>query len=273
MSLLSPIQEPPPRTKRYYYISAFSVFLFIALGVFASNAWLPRTDGLTGQRYGWFGKKLLKGAPNSWIPFAPPSPSLTPQLGKEYLYAGSTLFVVEDANAVPPADLAVWRPSTGHWYVLTSPGDEELTYVSFQWGTSGDQTAPADFDGDGKTDFCVFRPSNTTWYTVWSSDASYHYPVYGQATDKPSPADYEGDGKSEVAAFRPSVGKFYISQTSTSTTLSYQVGQSGDKVVPQPIMTETARPTHVYGGMAAQASFAVAIAPTVRCTTPISVHQ
>ena len=43
---------------------------------------------------------------NPFVPAALPSP--TPQLSKEYIYAGSRLLAVEDANAnaAPPADLA-----------------------------------------------------------------------------------------------------------------------------------------------------------------------
>lgn len=54
----------------------------------------------------------------------PPPPSPTPQLSKEFLYAGSRLLAVEDANAnaAPPADLAIWRPSTGVWWVLGGTG-------------------------------------------------------------------------------------------------------------------------------------------------------
>ena len=62
-------------------------------------------------------QKLLKPNERSALarfnPFiAPPSPTPTPQLSKEYIYAGSRLLAVEDANAnaAPPADLAVWRP-------------------------------------------------------------------------------------------------------------------------------------------------------------------
>ena len=51
-------------------------------------------------------------------------------------------------------DLAVWRPSTGTWFIRQS-STGYATSVSFQWGSSGDITVPGDYDGDGKTDLAV----------------------------------------------------------------------------------------------------------------------
>jgi hypothetical protein len=86
----------------------------------------------------------------------------TPVLSKEYVYAGSRLVAVEDANAnaAPPADLAVWRPSSGMWYVLGGVAGSAQTFA--QWGISSDIPVPGDFDGDGKTDFSIYRPSSGT---------------------------------------------------------------------------------------------------------------
>jgi len=68
------------------------------------------------------------------------------------------------------ADVAVWRPSNGTWYVI--PSKTPNNFLVQQWGMSGDIPVPGDYDGDGKTDFAVWRPSNGTWYIIPSSNPS-----------------------------------------------------------------------------------------------------
>jgi hypothetical protein len=168
---------------------------------------------------------------NSINPFVePPLPTATPQLSKEYIYAGSRMLAVEDKNAsaLPPADLAVWRPSSGYWYVLGGQ--------SVQWGatfnTVADIPVPGDYDGDGKTDFSVFRPGNGTWYVSNSSNGYTIELQYGQSSDIQAQADYDGDGKTDMAIYRPSTGSWYITRSSTQSSYNEPFGLSTD--IPAP---------------------------------------
>ena len=154
----------------------------------------------------------------------------TPQLSKEYIYAGARLLAVEDANAnaASPSDLAVWRPSSGYWYVMGAGG---IIQASQQWGANGDIAVPGDYDGDGKTDFCVFRPSpDNTWYVIKSSDGNWYGVQFAAAGDIPVPADYDGDGKTDIAVYRPSNGTWYaVKSSDPNSYIIQQFGISSDK--------------------------------------------
>ena len=80
-------------------------------------------------------------------------------------------------------DPAVYRDGT--WYLFQSTAG----FTGIAFGTATDIPAPGDFDGDGKTDLSVFRPSTGVWFQQRST-SGFFATQFGQNGDKPIPAGY-----------------------------------------------------------------------------------
>ena len=114
MSLLPEERNVSTRNRKsIWVIGALLAVMLVTVGAFAKNSWFP------SNHTGWFGSRSVPGASaTGW--FSSPIPTPTPQLSREFLYAGSRLLAQVDANAqeAPPADLAIWRPTTGGWWIM-----------------------------------------------------------------------------------------------------------------------------------------------------------
>lgn len=144
--------------------------------------------------------------------------------------------VLADYDGDGRTDIALYRARSGsdpssYWFVKTSSSNYTQFYA-VGWGDTNDLPAPADFDGDGKADIAVFRPSNGLWYVIQSSTGQATWYSLGMVGDKLVPADYDGDGKADVAVFRPATGTWQIRSSSTGLINSIWWGQAGDVPVP-----------------------------------------
>jgi uncharacterized delta-60 repeat protein len=105
-----------------------------------------------------------------------------------------------------PSEQAIFRPSTGDWWIINRRTNAVTTY---HWGTSGDKPVPADYDYDGITDYAVYRPSTGVWWIHRSADDSYFTIPFGIAADIPLTGDFDGDGRADFTVYRPSEGNWY----------------------------------------------------------------
>ena len=92
--------------------------------------------------------------------------------------------------------------------------------------------APFDFDGDGKSDYGIFRPSNGQWWINRSSTNTTPVFSFGSSTDRIAPADFTGDGKADVALFRPSTGQWFVLRSENFSFYAFPFGTNGDVPVP-----------------------------------------
>ena len=90
----------------------------------------------------------------------------------------------------------------------------------------------SDFDGDGRTDLSIFRPSTHEWSIRQSSNGAATGRLWGDPGDWPVPADYDGDGRTDAAIWRPATGVWWIVDSSTGIGRSQQWGYPDDIPVP-----------------------------------------
>ena len=94
------------------------------------------------------------------------------------------------------ASVTIYRPESSKWYMLWN-----INSISYEnlYGVPGDQPMPADYDGDGRTDFAVVRNENGSkvWYASFVSTV-----VWGLPGDKALVGDFDDDGRADQTAVR-----------------------------------------------------------------------
>jgi CHRD domain/FG-GAP-like repeat len=163
-------------------------------------------------------------------------------------------------------DIAVYRQTTGKWYVQNGTSYTEVTLgganakpvsadydgdgisdaatftdgiwqirrssdggiTSRQFGVADDTPVRGDFDGDGQNDLAVYRSNTGYWYIENSNGSGYQIVKFGIPTDTPIAADFDGDGKDDIAVYRPERGDWYYTRSSDGQVRGEHFGSSDD---------------------------------------------
>jgi hypothetical protein len=89
-------------------------------------------------------------------------------------------------------------------------------------------TKYCDFNGDGRCDLTVYRPSTGFWHNL-STGTNI---VQGAGEDIPVNGDYDADGKADLGSYHPSTGVWTVVYSSTGIKVTSQWGAPEDIPVP-----------------------------------------
>jgi CHRD domain/FG-GAP-like repeat len=117
---------------------------------------------------------------------------------------------------------------TGLWYAVIGSTNFPNGEIA---GRIKSDSHDSDFDGDGRNDVAVFRPSTGTWYSQNSTGITQQ--ILGGANDKSVSGDYDGDGKTDAAVYHDDngAGVWEIKRSSDGGVTRQQFGLASDKVV------------------------------------------
>ncbi len=116
---------------------------------------------------------------------------------------------------------------------LTTNPDTNADVDIFRTQLTVAPMAISDYDGDGTTDFVVFRPTSGFWYMIPNSLQYTAGAIpWGAGGDKIISADFSGDRRADYTVYRPATGTWYTIDTANFNATITPFGIASD--IPMP---------------------------------------
>ena len=131
-----------------------------------------------------------------------------------------------DFNGDGRADLFLYNATSdanaGRTYRVLSNADESVSFIAGDLTWSNNWTiTPGDFDGNGRTDLFLYRPTGE-WYRVFFTGSAARYESGVAAAGLTvSPGDFNGDARTDLFVYNPASGLWYVAISEANGTLSY----------------------------------------------------
>jgi subtilisin len=190
--------------------------------------------------------KILNGLQSTGVSIFDPASGLSrPRLNVEsalaFLVWGSsasrtpTVTTAMDYDNDGKSDVAVYRSSTGDWFIRRSSNGSLLQLL---WGATWlrDRPVPADYDGDGRSEVAIYRQTAGQWIIRSSINGTLSQVSWGAPSldDLPVPADYDGDGRADIAVYRGATGEWFVLRSSNGMQMHLNWGAPSLGDIPVP---------------------------------------
>lgn len=140
-------------------------------------------------------------------------------------FASASLQIADDPSLVGKSFFGrfyVTDPAAANGFSV-SPA---FSFTIFAPASTAARRVRADFDGDGRRDFAIFRPAAGQWWMLRSATDTPFAAEFGNSSDSLVPADFTGDGRADIAVWRS--GSWFVMRSEDSSYYSFPFGTVGD---------------------------------------------